>query len=537
MNNIHRGLKSLMAYKVKTGILLLLIISLGAVIASAVIVTNGIHSTTTHLRRGMPAIVMRNIDMMAGQSEAGYTMDELMDGAMERYYLKLTREMVYEIGSLPYVRDFSYTNAFYPFMMQSFDLKEYVPGDWEQKININMFLLTGVTRPSLTQIEEDVWELVAGRLFTEDEMYIDESKIYAPILITESVANLNEVSVGSIVTLHKLIFELSEDAVIPEGGFSGLELEYIWEHEYYDHVQIPFSFEVIGIINMPYEPNDNIDRLLMQHWNQNRFIIPDWKVNEINNVWLESRIDLMTVFNIENMDEEIAFLEKSMALVTPTWVLYDIADFDAFALQANEILPEFSIMEDMSFIQQDVLTSMRDVNSLMNQVLIFVIGATLIVLTLTILLYLRDRKYEIGVYLALGERKGKIILQVLFEVLSVTIIGIIIAVFIGNIIANQMSNFLLQEAYINAQEACEFPITPYDCWNPRTSLEWSGFGIDSVQMEFDELIEIFDVSLDIGTITIFSGIVLVTAILSTIVPVMYIVELNPKEILLRGNVG
>jgi len=537
MNMINRGLKSLMGHKIKTVILLLLIIILGSVTASAIIMTNGIHSTANHLRRSIPAIVMRNNDVMAAQSEAGYTLEEIMDGALDRYFHTLTREMVYEIGALPYVRGFSYTYAFYPFMMQSFDLNEYTPENWEQIIYVNMFLLTGVTRPSFIQIEEDIWELVAGRLFTEDEMYLDESREYAPILITESVANLNGVSVGSTLTLYKDIFELPENAVIPENGFSGLELENIWEHEYYAYVQIPFSFEVVGIISMPYEPNYNVDRFLMQHWNQNRFIIPNWKVNEINNVWLESRIDMMTVFNIENIDEEIAFLERFMALVTPTWVLYDIADFEAFAAQANEILPEFSIMEDMSFTQQDVLTSMGSVNSLMNQVLIVAIGATLIVLTLTILLYLRDRKHEIGVYLALGERKRKIILQILFEVLSVTTTGIIIAVFIGNVVSNQMSDFLLREAFISTQEACDFPTTHNYCWNPRTTLEWSGFGIDRVQMEFDELIEIFDVSLDIRAITIFSGIALATTVLSTIVPVMYILELNPKEILLRGNIG
>jgi len=200
------------------------------------------------------------------------------------------------------------------------------------------------------------------------------------------------------------------------------------------------------------------------------------------------------------------------------------------------LLPEFNIVEDMSFIHQNVLTSMSSVNSLMNQALIVVIGATLIVLTLLILLYLRDRKYEIGIYMALGEKKRRIIFQILFELLSITTVGIVIALFIGNLVSHQVSNFLLREAFLNTEEVCEFPTATF-CFEPIRELEMNGFALNNVEMEIDELIEIFDVSLDLRIMLIFFGIGLTTTILSAIVPVLYVLEMKPKEILLRGNIG
>lgn len=538
LNMINRGIKSIVGHKIKTVILLLLIIILGSVVASAIVMTNGIHNTTTHLRRSIPAIVMSDRDVEA-LMEAGYTLDEINRGDTASHFRTLTREMIYEIANLPYVRTFDYTTALTP-GLRSFDLEKYVPQSinyWDGgESSSTMFELSSVSRPNFVHIEEGVWELVAGRLFTEEEMYVDESREHAPILITESVANLNGLSVDSVLTLYRNAFELPENAVIPEDGFTGISLDNVWEHEYFTFIDLPISFEIVGIIRMPYEPSDDWELFSFQMLNQNSFIIPNWKAEELNRSGLETMRAWTTFFGIEEMNERIAGLESMANLITPIWILYDVVNFESFAKQANEILPEFNIVEDLSFAQHDVLRSLGSVNTLMNQALVFAIGATLIVLTLIILLYLRDRKHEIGVYLALGEKKENIIFQVLFEVLTITILGLIIAIFVGNIVANQMSDFLLREAFVNAQETCDFP-TVYSCWEPPRELAFNGFGIERGQMEFEELIEIFDVSLDIRAMVIFFGIALATVIFSIVIPVMYLVELNPKEILLRGNVG
>jgi len=325
---------------------------------------------------------------------------------------------------------------------------------------------------------------------------------------------------------------------IPYGGF--LEFENIWEHEYNIWTASSLSFEVVGIIRIPYEPSDNLDVISIQHSNQNRLFIPTQRIWEINNIALENNLEWAAFFGLLTEGDREVWERQVNRIHDPTWILYDMADFDAFSYQANKILPEFSIIEDMVFLHHDVINSMGDVDDLMNQALIFIIGATLIILTLIILLYTRDRKHEIGVYLALGEKKVKILLQILFEVLGITTIGIIVSIFIGNIVSHQVSDFLLREAFINVTTPavdCEIVTDPELCWISFSSLEFNGFGNRQMAMDIDDLFEIFDLTLNMRAVAIFFAIGLSTTIVSTIIPLIYVLELNPKEILLRGNVG
>ena len=536
MNFLRRGLKSMIGNKIKSIILLLLIVILGSVTVSAMIVTNGIYSTTTHLRRSRPAIVMTKPDTHA-LIEAGYTIEEIAEGRAAMHFQLMTSDLTYEVAALPQVRDFSYHYASESWL-HSFDLRRYSPEGWEGAgMDLVGFRMTGLSTPTIPQIDEGVWELVAGRLFTEAEMQPDESRVHIPILISQSVANLNELSVSSTFTLYDWVSELKEDAVIPVGlTFDEARSR---RFEYSTSVYRPLSFEVVGIINMPYEPSDRPEDFGFQDFSHNRLTIPHWKAAELADIWFENEFEWLTAFGLTEEAEGSAYfdeLERFRNLVASVWILHDPLYFDAFAQQANELLPEFNIVEDMSFIHQNVLTSMSSVNSLMNQALIVVIGATLIVLTLLILLYLRDRKYEIGIYMALGEKKRRIIFQILFELLGITTVGIVIALFIGSLVSHQVSHFLLREAFLNTEEVCEFPTATF-CFEPIRELEMNGFALNNVEIEIDELIEIFDVSLDLRIILIFFGIGLTTTILSAIVPVVYVLEMNPKDTLLRGNIG
>jgi len=146
----------------------------------------------------------------------------------------------------------------------------------------------------------------------------------------------------------------------------------------------------------------------------------------------------------------------------------------------------------------------------------------LIILSLLITLFLRDRKHEIGIYLALGEKKGKIITQILTEVLSVSIIGITLSLFAGNIISDGISQQMIHN---NMMNELENPSMNFD-WNP---LEGMGF---NTNMSMDEMLENYEVGLDGQTIGLFFLVGAGTVILSTISPIIYITSLNPKKIMM-----
>lgn len=80
---------------------------------------------------------------------------------------------------------------------------------------------------------------------------------------------------------------------------------------------------------------------------------------------------------------------------------------------------------------------------------ILIIGA--VILIVLNIFSVRERKYEIGVLTAMGMKKGKVALQFMTELFTVTIIAVIIGVVIGGVCAVPVTNALL-ENQISSQQ-------------------------------------------------------------------------------------
>ena len=64
----------------------------------------------------------------------------------------------------------------------------------------------------------------------------------------------------------------------------------------------------------------------------------------------------------------------------------------------------------------------------------------LVVLSLILILWLRERVFEIGVLLSIGISKFKIVMQFIIELLIVTIPVIIVSFLLGNVVINQVAS-------------------------------------------------------------------------------------------------
>ena len=65
-----------------------------------------------------------------------------------------------------------------------------------------------------------------------------------------------------------------------------------------------------------------------------------------------------------------------------------------------------------------------------------------IILTLIVMIQVKDRDYEIGILLSIGESNIKIILQMIIEVLTPILLGAAIAVYISSLFVNKLTDFL-----------------------------------------------------------------------------------------------
>ncbi|MCL1853376.1 MAG: FtsX-like permease family protein [Peptococcaceae bacterium] len=152
-----------------------------------------------------------------------------------------------------------------------------------------------------------------------------------------------------------------------------------------------------------------------------------------------------------------------------------------------------------------------------------VVGASLIILSLLITLFLRDRKHEIGVYLSLGERKTKVVVQIALEVVVVALIAITLSLFSGNILAGSISEKMLVDQVAAEQGKKSNNGYVY------TELEYMGY---RTEIDSNEVARSYAVSLDLITMLLFYAVGIGTVSLSTLMPIAYISRLNPKKILM-----
>ena len=153
----------------------------------------------------------------------------------------------------------------------------------------------------------------------------------------------------------------------------------------------------------------------------------------------------------------------------------------------------------------------RNLRNLSQIVLIIVTLVSLLVTGLLVLLSIKNRFREMGLYLALGERKYRIVLGLVTEYMIIGLLALIISMFIGNRIA---------------EKGTEAVISQYD------------FPAEQIESEFttattEDVINAFDVKLDANSapmiIACTMGIVLTASTLAS----LYIVRIKPREVLLK----
>ncbi|MFJ7684813.1 ABC transporter permease [Peribacillus butanolivorans] len=184
-------------------------------------------------------------------------------------------------------------------------------------------------------------------------------------------------------------------------------------------------------------------------------------------------------------------------------------DFDLFKLDAHDALYKKMIgpIENMASTSKWIIY------------LVSITGS--IILGLIIMLTIKERQKELGILLSIGEKKGKLIGQLLVEVLCVAVLAFSLSIFTGGTVSQKMGDSLLQKE-ITAEEQEN---------NPREQTFM--FGMNDDQGQEVDPIDNIDVSVTSQDVLKVGGLGLLIAILSTIIPALSILRLKPKEILLK----
>lgn len=525
MGIFKRAITSMLRNFGKTLIFLVLVLILGALIAGAISVQAAVANTETGLRQRMRPVVNLEYDVFA-------FMEQSEDWEIPPQ--RISTDTIRTIGNLPYVKHHNYSVGVW---LHSFDFNRYVPEmvghepvDWRLGTVLegwpNEVYLTGVSRPEIVYIEQGSVELVDGRTFTEAEMTATTDLETIPVVISRPLAEANDLSLNGTFTLSSITVRTDAN-----GGTRPWSESELLEQRFHD-------FEIIGLFDLPDRRIDLVstDENDQEEFNKqdtelNPLYVPSWVAEEMNRQAARSTYEMMTeggfvIPNWENFDPDHDLDRDNYA--DALFVLEDPLDIEAFRAEVEPLIPSYYHVRDLSGNFEEISTSMKTMLWISEVVLIVAIVAAFLIFSLIIVLFFRDRRYEMGIYLALGETKIKLVSQVILEVIATALIGITLALFVGNIASMGISQTLLYQELTREQEP-EASTGPYGLWTYFERLNWD------VELSADEMMDAFDVSLDREAILIFYGVGTVTIIASTLVPVMYITRLNPKKILMEAE--
>ena len=294
------------------------------------------------------------------------------------------------------------------------------------------------------------------------------------------------------------------------------------------------QFEIIGLYDIPLDRELRGEDLRYAQFvrgnNIDTIYVPNWISSFVSNQVNKAQISRWESSEFEMPDDYRDWLGESSEewLGTQFFVLKDPLLMDDFLEAATQMLPnEYYYFIDLFSDFNAIAASMQNLQNISNWILYGSVIGSIVILGLMIGLFLHDRRNEIGVYLALGEEKFKIVLQILLEVSMISIIGISLAILIGHQISSRLSANIVETELLSQISERE------RSWDDFAQLSvFDQLGIPRAQLTAEEMMESFDISLDAMAVGLFYAVGLGVVFAATSIPIIYIVKLSPKEVLL-----
>ncbi|MBC1545668.1 ABC transporter permease [Listeria sp. FSL L7-1435] len=197
----------------------------------------------------------------------------------------------------------------------------------------------------------------------------------------------------------------------------------------------------------------------------------------------------------------------------------DSIDWDTFKLDANDTL------------YQQMIGPIDSVASFSKNVVYIVSIAGALILGLLVMMQVRDRKYEMGVLLAIGEKRGKLIAQFFVEILIVALISFGLAAASSHYVAQLAGNQLLAQQNSSTTET-----STTENRGPGGNGQGGpgGFaGSVSNLTKNAEQIKELDIQVTLEDMLKMGGIGIGIAFISVLLPAALVLRMNPKTILTK----
>lgn len=493
MNFFKRAVVSVTRRKPKSFILLLIVLILGNIMLSSMLIVQSVDGTRETILKRLPPIVSLDFDFEAFQQETE-------PGAAGGESPWLTFDDLDRIAAAarPYIKsyDFSFRTGMITDSLQRVEVEGAftMPG-FRPAMNF-----IGTSIPMFTLLETGDAEISAGRTFTEQEL----AEGSAVLLISEDLAELNNITLGEIVTIDSDIVD-----------FTAMGEQNVFRTLTYD-------FRVIGFLRHKEVPaaegqGQNNPELLMQRERVNNLIAPNNFIRVYNEAWMEVQRELSRERGL-GMEWGAMDPNALVGVTSISYVLNSSEDFEPFVSRASTVLGNpfynFTSQEDNFKEISGPLESMREI---LSYALYITLLSSVVVLGLVLFAFIRDRQKEIGIYFALGEKKLKIVLQLIVETVTVGLIGAVLSVAGGSYVASIITRIMLPAQIAPPEGMMAMPVFVDDYL---------------ADIDYGSILQQFQIALSVDSILTFLAAILITIILAQLFASIYILRFDPKKILM-----
>ncbi|MGE7621473.1 ABC transporter permease [Viridibacillus sp. NPDC096237] len=260
------------------------------------------------------------------------------------------------------------------------------------------------------------------------------------------------------------------------------------------------------------------------------------QLGEVMNEELTTK-ELEIIGIYESKEEAKSFGGHSFALLEPANQIYvpysvmnslenaiyslkDPKDIDAFKEEVKKTgLPAYYELDAQDNVYKQMIGPIENIASFSKTIVIMVSIAGATILGLIIMLSIKERRKEMGILLSIGEKKWKLMGQLLVEVLCIAVLAFALSLAIGEKVSQKIGDNLLSSEIEKNEDKPEDP-----------TAKFSG----NFAPEVDP-VDKLDISISTEDLGKVGGIGLLIAMLATILPALSILRLNPKQILLKDE--
>ncbi len=464
MRILKHGFLSLVRKPAKVLMIFAILFVVFSLLFTGVIIQNSIDESKVFIRKQLGAAVEYKADYQKAYSE------ELED---EEYMkLQLSKTVAEDIAKDPVVQQVYYSNS-NSLMSKELKTAEYWERDGQKEYYDNTYIdedgneikdnvyfqLNGGNVAEPLEFSEGDYYLVDGEFPTQDQV----KEGYPYVLITRELAERNNFVTGDLIELFD------------------------WEENTYD-------LEIVGIY----------DGIQEGHMGNNLFVSYEF-IREMN-------------MNMYPDDEEM--MEYVNRII---FMLADPLEVDGFVERNTSKLPSEYNYLDAATTQFDTLTKPLDLISLIASLLIWVVfGAGIIIIIAIVSIFVRDRKFEVGLLLSSGESKLRIVMQFIYEILCIGLVAFVLAILMSNISSAFVSDWIVENQLVEEEAA---PGSRNDIYYGY--YDTNVFG----DVDMNNIAEDFNVSMNQEVIWKLFVINIALLIFASLVPLSIIMMFNPRQVL------